>query len=276
MKRRSLVDRIVPCLALGFAFASACSSSTHRMTSTPSEGGEAGFAGDVSGGRGGDASVPSGAAGASGSLAEAGSAGEPAAAGASAGAAGASGSDAAGTSGDGGSGGSGTAVPVVSAFGCFGKSGDGMDLLADDSPAVVLNGVAPYGAPCDSQWISDNANAYAPETPPTSIVLRRSFIVDPALLANGSFSVSFKADDAVKFVFNGQALAECMPPDLGANIGACQQSCRSTTIPTSLLLGEGQVNTLEIELLNLQSVPAADGNFGYTAVSYSMCVEPNP
>jgi hypothetical protein len=40
-----------------------------------------------------------------------------------------------------------------------------------------------------------------------------------------------------------------------------------------VLLDE-QTNVLDIELINLQSADAGNGNFGWTAVSYALCVAP--
>lgn len=178
-------------------------------------------------------------------------------------------SDSAGASGD-NSAGSGGAPQMVTSYGCFGRSGDGFDVLDDGSPAVLLNSSAPYTAPCGLAWLSDNANAYAPETPPTTIVMQRRFVVTRAILQNGAFTISYKVDDGVSFILNGHAIASCMPTS--DNAGFCQQACGSTQVPTSTLLGDGQVNTLEIQLLNLQSIPAGGTNFGYTAASYPMCV----
>ena len=101
--------------------------------------------------------------------------------------------------------------------------------------------------------------------------MRRAFVLDAAIV-DGSFTISSKADDAVEYVLNGHPIAGCTPPE--GSPGACQQSCQVTLFPAEFLLRDGQVNTLEVHLLNLQSVPAGNGNFGYTAASYAVCVKP--
>ena len=160
---------------------------------------------------------------------------------------------------------------TVTTFGCFSVSGDGNDLLASGVPATIVTN-SPHGGACGgSQWISDNANAYSPQTPPTTIAMRRSFVLDPSL-STGIVTASLKADDAAEVVLNGQSIATCTPPV--GNTGYCQQACFSTTFPNDVLLRDGAVNKVEIRLVNLQSAVASGGNFGWTALSYTLCIQP--
>ena len=53
----------------------------------------------------------------------------------------------------------------------------------------------------------------------------------------------------------------------------CQQACTRVQLSSGVLL-EQQTNVLDIELTNLQSADAGNGNFGWTAVSYALCVAP--
>jgi hypothetical protein len=71
---------------------------------------------------------------------------------------------------------------------------------------------------------------------------------------------------------NGEAVATCVPPP--GNIGQCSMTCQESVIPREKFLCNGQVNTLEIELVNLLSVDAGNGTFGWTSILYSVCVEP--
>lgn len=156
----------------------------------------------------------------------------------------------------------------VDEFGCFIRSGDGGDLLSDGSIAVnVTNPV--YTAACDSAWVSRDANAFAPQATPTTLIMRRAFVIDEALGA-GAFSITYKADDAIDFVLNGELIIGCAPPL--DNAGFCQQVCNTSDIPAGALKPAGEVNLLEARLVNLQSVAAGDGNYGYTALNYSVCV----
>lgn len=158
----------------------------------------------------------------------------------------------------------------VDTFGCFIRSGDGGDLLPTGEIAVnVTNPV--YSAACDSTWVSTNENAYTSQEVPTTLVMRRSFIIADDLGA-GDFSITYKADDAIDFFLNGELIIGCTPP--AENPGFCQQVCNTSAISPASLKPPGQLNTLEARLINLQSTPAGNGNFGYTALNYSVCVEP--
>jgi hypothetical protein len=274
---RRLGFRLIPAALVAFTLAGACSSTTKKAT----YGGDAGAPNNADSGAAGEAQAGSAGdtarAGSAGDSVggEAGTAGEPNVGGSgglspAGGTGGMSDNAGAPSSAGGSSAGAGGAPQMVTAYGCFGRSGDGLDVLDDGSPAVLLNGNAPYTAPCGMAWVSDNANAFAPQTPPTTIVMRRRFIVAPSILQSGTFTISYKVDDGVSFILNGHAIASCMPTS--DNAGFCQQACGSTQVPTDTLLGDGQVNTLEIHLINLQSIPAGDTNFGYTAASYQMCV----
>lgn len=137
-------------------------------------------------------------------------------------------------------------------------------------PGVVVTS-SPHGAACgDSKWVSDNEHAYAPMQVPTTLRFRRSFVLAQAV-TDGTVSISFKADDAVSFVLNGQAIGECEPTE--GNIGLCQQGCTKLPLSAGVLLNQ-QTNVLDIELTNLQSADAGNGNFGWTAVSYALCIDP--
>jgi hypothetical protein len=161
---------------------------------------------------------------------------------------------------------------VVSAFGCFALSGDGFETMPGGVPAVRVEGDGTER--CGGHSISDNVAGLAPELTPTSIHFTRQFVVDDEILTNGAFALSFAADDQASFVLNGEAIASCVPPD--SNIGQCSATCQDFTIPLEKLRGDGQVNTLEIELVNLVSVPAGGDDFGWTSLLYSMCVTESP
>ncbi|MBM4361181.1 MAG: hypothetical protein FJ104_00755 [Deltaproteobacteria bacterium] len=178
--------------------------------------------------------------------------------------------DGGGMDGGGGDAGPSFGVPsVVGAYGCFVQSGDGGDLLDDGRSAPTLTS-SPYGAPCGaSSWVSDNQFAHAPMTPPTVISMRRSFILQQAVAA-GDVTLSVKADDAAEIVVNGQLVGGCTPP--GGSPGACQAGCQVVTFPGTVLRPQGQLNTVEVRLVNLQSNAIGSGNYGYTAISYTICV----
>jgi hypothetical protein len=213
------------------------------------DGGQAGAAGNAGGTDGGAL----------------GSAGE-----AHAGAAGQAGQAGAANGGAGGSDDGGPDPIVVSSYGCFALSGDGSEMQVNGEPGVVVTS-SPYGAACDgSAWVSNNENAYAPMQVPTTLRFRRSFVLAQAV-ADGSVSISFKADDAVSFVLNGEAIGQCEPT--AGNDGLCQQACTTVQLSSGVLLDQ-QTNVLDIELINLQSTDAGNGNFGWTAVSYALCVTP--
>jgi hypothetical protein len=161
----------------------------------------------------------------------------------------------------------GGASPSVSTFGCFIRSGDGGDRLASGEPAVTVTSSV-YSPACDAAWISDNADAFSPAQTPTTLVIRRTFVVDSSL-SGAQFSITFEADDAVEFVLNGQSVATCAPP--ADNLALCQQGCTSVPIPAGALEPAGEVNTLEARLTNVQSAPVGD-SWGYTALNYSVCV----
>ncbi len=174
---------------------------------------------------------------------------------------------------NGGAGGSADGGPgpiVVSSYGCFALSGDGSEMQVSGEPGVVVTS-SPHGVACDgSQWVSDNENAYAPPQVPTTLRFRRSFVLAQAV-ADGIVSISFKADDAVSFVLNGQMIGKCEPT--ASNPGLCQQECTTVPLSSGVLLNE-QANVLDIELINLQNSDAGNGNFGWTAVSYALCLAP--
>lgn len=253
---------------LATALAGACSSSSDRTTSD-NEAGAAGATGE--GGAGADPS----AGGSDSSLG-----GEPAAAGGAQPASGGAGGQSSPADDGGqpatGEAGAGGAAPDfgepdnVDTFGCFIRSGDGGDLLPTGEIAVnVTNSV--YSPACDSTWVSTNENAYTSQEVPTTVVMRRSFIIADDLGA-GDFSITYKADDAIDFFLNGELIIGCTPP--AENPGFCQQVCNTSAISPASLKPPGELNTIEARLVNLQSTPAGDGNFGYTALNYSVCVEP--
>ncbi len=223
------------------------------QSATP--GGEPGVEhGGADGGRGGAADTVGGSeGGAFGSAGEAGAG----PAGAASGGTGGSDDDAA-------------APIVVSSYGCFALSGDGREMQVNGEPGVVVTS-SPHGDACDgSEWVSDNENAYAPMQVPTTLRFRRSFVLTQAV-ADGSVSISFKADDAVAFVLNGATIGQCEPT--AGDLGLCQRACTKVLLSSGVLLDQ-QTNVLDIELTNLQSAAAGDGNFGWTAVSYALCVAP--
>jgi hypothetical protein len=165
------------------------------------------------------------------------------------------------------------ATQSVTAFGCFAQSGDGYDFLSNGQSApIVPAGTVPWTAPCGLQWISNNSQGLAPNPPPSVINFTRSFYLAPNLVSNGVFTLSFKADDEAQFYLNGStvASASCVPPS--TDDGFCQQSCQIFTLPASSFI-PGQTNTLEITLTNLFNVPVG-ANYGWTGISYSLCVAP--
>lgn len=257
-------------VVLATALAGACSSSSDRKTSEN----EAGAAGAT--GEGGAGPYPS-AGGSDSSLA--GSGGTPAAGGAEPASGGAGGQSAPGDDGGQpatGEAGAGGAAPdfgepaQVDTFGCFIRTGDGGDILPTGEIATnVTNPV--YSAACDSTWVSTNENAYTSQEVPTTLIMRRSFIIADDLGA-GDFSITYKADDAIDFFLNGELIIGCTPP--AQDPGFCQHVCNTSAIPPAALKPAGELNTLEARLINLQSTPAGNGNFGYTALNYSVCVEP--
>lgn len=271
--RRSLV----PVLALAIGIAAACSASNKRKVEPDAAGAGGGDSAELGGAdSGGQSAAPGGEPGIGQGGADGGRAGAPGNAGGTdegvLGSAGEAGAGQAGAA-NGGSGGSddgGPAPTIVSNYGCFALSGDGSEMQVSGEPGVVVTS-SPHGAACDgSNWVSDNENAYAPMQVPTTLRFRRSFVLTQAV-ADGSVSISFKADDAVSFVLNGQAIGECEPT--AGNLGLCQQACTNVLLNSGVLLDE-QTNVLDIELINLQSADAGNGNFGWTAVSYALCVAP--
>lgn len=259
-------------LPLGLGIAAACSSGVSRKAAR----GAAGAGGEDSEQLGGAAS--GGQRAASGGEPQTGQGGAD---GGQAGAGNASGTDggALGIGGEadagqanGGAGGSddGLGPTVVSSYGCFALSGDGSEIQVNGEPGVVVTS-SPHGAACEgSDWVSDNENAYSPMQVPTTLRFRRRFVLAQAV-TDGVVSISFKADDAVSFVLNGQAIGACEPTE--GNMGLCQQECTKLPLSAGVLLDQ-QTNVLDIELTNLQSADAGNGNFGWTAVSYALCVAP--
>jgi hypothetical protein len=271
--RRSLV----PVLALAIGIAAACSDGDERKVVRDGAGAGGEDSAQLGGAdSGGQSATPGGEPGIGQGGADGARAGAPGSAGGTdevvLGSAGEAGAGQAGAA-NGGSGGSDDGGPdptIVSSYGCFALSGDGSEMQVSGEPGVVVTS-SPHGAACDgSKWVSDNENAYAPMQVPTTLRFRRSFVLTQAV-ANGSVSISFKADDAVSFVLNGQAIGECEPTE--GNLGLCQQGCTKVPLSSGLLLDQ-QTNVLDIELTNLQSADAGNGNFGWTAVSYALCVAP--
>jgi hypothetical protein len=271
--RRSLV----PVLALAIGIAAACSDGNERKVGRDAAGAGGEDSAQLGGAdSGGQSETPGGEPGIGQGGADGARAGAPGSAGGTdevvLGSAGEAGAGQAGAA-NGGSGGSDDGGPdptIVSSYGCFALSGDGSEMQVSGEPGVVVTS-SPHGAACDgSKWVSDNENAYAPMQVPTTLRFRRSFVLTQAV-ANGSVSISFKADDAVSFVLNGQAIGECEPTE--GNLGLCQQGCTKVPLSSGLLLDQ-QTNVLDIELTNLQSADAGNGNFGWTAVSYALCVAP--
>jgi hypothetical protein len=248
------------------------SSRTGGSQSSPG-GGDAESGGDGDGGvaalRGG--APPGGGGAAGGDAASDGGDSSGAEAGAS-GAAGAAGAGADGAAGAAGAGPDFGVPTEVEAYGCFIHSGDGGDLLPNGEIAVNVTSSV-YSAACDSAWVSSNENAYAPQQTPTTLVMRRSFVVDPSLGA-GDFTITYKADDAIDFLLNGQLIIGCSAPD--DNPGLCQQVCNTSAMPAAAFNPPGVVNTLEARLINTFSVPAGGENYGYTALNYSVCVAQPP
>jgi len=184
--------------------------------------------------------------------------------------AGAGGENAAGKTGNAGAGGEGGAGPapqMVTSLGCFAVSGDGFDQFASGGPATLVT--AYTDVYCGGRLLSDNPDAFAPEFPPSTIRMVREFVIDDSLLSTASFSLSYRADDAGQFTLNGQSVSTCTPST--PTNGECSSGCTTASIPNEVLLGDGQVNRLEIVLTNLDSVDAGNGNFGYTDLAYSLC-----
>lgn len=268
---------LVPVSVLVLGIAAACSDGAKRKVARDAAGAGGEDSAPLGGAdRGGQNAMPGGEPGIGQGGADGGRAGAPDTAGGSdGGALGNAGEAGAGQAGaaNGGAGGSGDGAPdptVVASYGCFALSGDGSEMQVGGEPGVVVTS-SPHGAACDgSKWVSDNENAYAPMQVPTTLRFRRRFVLTEAV-ADGSVSISFKADDAVSFVLNGQAIGQCEPT--AGNLGLCQQACTRVSLSSGVLLDQ-QINVLDIELTNLQSADAGNGNYGWTAVSYALCVAP--
>lgn len=182
--------------------------------------------------------------------------------------AGEGGTGGAGAGGEGGA--DGSPPQVVTSFGCFAVSADGWETLGSGDPAVLIPGTPDR---CGGRPICDNALGLSSETTPTSMRFVRRFVLDDDLIvATGEFVLSFVADDQARFFLNGQEVASCVP--VSGNIAQCSADCLISSIPRSSFLGNGQVNTLEVELVNLLSAPTGNGTFGWTSLTYSICVEP--
>jgi hypothetical protein len=263
---------LVPLIALGLGIAAACSDSDKRKVAREAEGGDSAQSG---GAPSGAPSMPGGEPGTEQGGADGAQAGAPGnAGGAQGGALGGAGEADGSLAGaaNGGAGGSdgGPGPTVVSSYGCFALSGDGSEMQVNGEPGVVVTS-SPYGPACDgSKWVSDNANAYTPMQVPTTLRFRRTFVLAQAV-ADGNVTISFKADDAVSFVLNGQTIGKCEPT--ADNLGLCQQGCAKVPLSAGVLLDQ-QANVLDIELTNLQSGDAGGGHFGWTAVSYALCLAP--
>jgi hypothetical protein len=272
-----LAARLAWFVAAAAVIAAACGSDDGRTVRDDGAGAGGESHGGDSSRTGGAKSSPGGGDGES-----AGDGGEAALSGGAPPAGGAAGGDAASNAGDssgagvdGAAGAAGAGpdfgVPTeVETYGCFIHSGDGGDLLPNGEIAVNVTSSV-YSAACESAWVSSNENAYAPQQTPTTLVMRRSFVVDPSLGA-GDFSITYKADDAIDFVLNGQLIIGCSAPD--DNPGLCQQVCNTSAMPAAAFNPPGVVNTLEARLINTFSVPAGGENYGYTALNYSVCVAP--
>ena len=268
---------LVPVIGLALGIAAACSDGANRKVARDAAGAGGEDSAPLGGAdSGGQSATPGGEPGIGQGGADGGRAGAPDNAGGSdGGALGSAGEAGAGRAGaaNGGAGGGeddGSDPVVVSSYGCFALSGDGSEMQVNGEPGVVVTS-SPHAAACDgSKWVSDNENAYAPMQVPTTLRFRRSFVLTPAV-ADGSVSISFKADDAVSFVLNGQAIGECEPT--ADNLALCQQACTKVSLSSGVHLDQ-RANVLDIELTNLQSADAGNGNFGWTAVSYALCVAP--
>jgi hypothetical protein len=152
----------------------------------------------------------------------------------------------------------------VVALGCFATSGDGWNFI-DGMAANVLTG----SSACGVQEASNDPDGFAPQQTPTSFSLTRKFVVDDDLLTASKLTLSFASDDAASFVLNGHAVGACTPPE--GDIGFCSQSCQTLEFPAEYLRGGGAVNELDIEVVNLLSVDAGNGHFGWTGISFSIC-----
>jgi hypothetical protein len=163
---------------------------------------------------------------------------------------------------------------TVTGYGCFAQSGDGGDILPNGQVASIIpDGSLPWTAPapCGLHWIADNPGGLASNPPPSAITFNRTFVLPASLIANGQFTLSFKADDAAQFFLNGQsvAVASCTPPV--GNDGECQQYCHVFNIPGSAFVPG--INTLQSKLTNLFNVQVGN-NTGWTSLSYSLCLAP--
>jgi hypothetical protein len=144
-------------------------------------------------------------------------------------------------------------------------TGDSWDFLSSGQASSIVLPVATY---CGGKLLSDNVNAFSSLNTPTTITFTRDFVVSDTILQGGTFSLSFRADDAAAFTLNGHDIGSCNPP--GSNMGACQ-TCQQSVVSNAFLLGGGQTNHLQIVLTNLLSVDAGNGNTGWTSLAYSMC-----
>ena len=161
-------------------------------------------------------------------------------------------------------------IVTVSSFGCFARSGDGDDYFPDGTRAVVVTN-SPWRAPCGVSWIGLNENGYTKPTTPSTESLTRQFVIDSLISDRATITVSFEADDAAEIVLNGKLIASCTPP--AGNVGECQQSCRVVTLSKDDLEPVGQVNLLEMRMVNLLNTSVPGGNTGYTGISYAICAQ---
>ena len=167
-----------------------------------------------------------------------------------------------------------TATPVtVTQSGCFALSGDGGDAIISDvggfanpPPAVAIvvtpvnnGGTMEWPSACIGQWISDNVSGSSSQTPPTTMVFQRVFVVSQAVINGGSFGITFGADDDVSFVLSNSAYPS------GVTIASCLnnncKNCQGAAIP-AVNFASGP-NTLTSYLIN-QTAP-------FTGLYYGVC-----
>ncbi len=171
--------------------------------------------------------------------------------------------------------------PIVSSFGCFALSGDGGDTIISNvggyvgtapAPAVVVTDVtlaSPMNWPsaCGGQWISDNANAFALQSTPATMVFQRTFSISSAIISSGSFGISFGADDTAYYV-----LSNSLYPSGVTIASTLFKNCQGQAFSGSLLSSSGP-NTLTSYLINTTSIPTGVGsNYGFTGLYYALCV----
>ena len=174
-------------------------------------------------------------------------------------------------------------VPVTQ-NGCFIQSGDGGDKIISDingyavPPPTLAAQVTPVIDPkaswpfiCGSgKIIADNQDAWTTPALPATLIIQRTFSINPGLVKTGSFGITFGMDDVGAFVVtnslypSGVTIASCYAPG-----GVCLK-CQNQNFNGNYLDGSGP-NTLTICLVNTGNITIGT-HLGFSWIYYSICV----